>query len=205
MYQYSWLSALDSGSESGMRDIGQVADLVVQVSQSDPYVGLPPGSSAADVQALRARLQSVLGSGRAHVLIIRDEQREDEQGEQGEAVGCAVLACSATPNQRHIAELTTGVVHPAHRGRGVVTGAFTEIGQRCRLLGVELLRLDVRAGIPAERVWRQYGFQEYGRLADYGRIGDTPYAGVFLAQPVEELIARVSQPMSTVSQEAKQC
>lgn len=194
MYQYVWLSAMESASENGLRDIGQVVDLVVQVSRSDPYVGLPPESSAADVQALRARLQSVLTSGRAHVLVIRDEQEE--------AIGCAVLTRSATPNQQHIAELTTGVIHPAHRGRGVVTRAFTEIGELCRLLGVELLRLDVRAGIPAERVWRQYGFQEYGRLADYGRIDDTPYSGVFLAQPVEDLIARISPPLSTVSQEA---
>lgn len=194
MYQYVWLNATGSVSESGLRDIGEVVDLVVHVSRSDPYVGLPPESSAAEVQALRARLQSVLASGRAHVLVIRDEQ--------GEAIGCAVLTCSATPNQRHIAELTTGVIHPAHRGRGVVTRAFTEIGEQCRLLGVELLRLDVRAGIPAERVWRQFGFQEYGRLADYGRVNDIPYSGVFLAQPVEELIARISQPMSTVSQEA---
>ncbi len=194
MYKYVWLSATGSTSESGLRDIGQVVDLVVQVSQSDPYVGLPPESSAADVEALRARLSSVLASGHAHVLIIRDEQEE--------AIGCAVLARSATQNQRHIAELTTGVIHPAHRGRGVATQAFTEIGERCRQLGVELLRLDVRAGIPAERVWRQYGFQEYGRLADYGRIDGTRYPGVFMAQPVEELIARLSKPSSTVSQEA---
>lgn len=197
MYQYVWLSALDSASESGLRDIGQVVDLVVQVSQFDPYVGLPPESSAADVEALRTRLQSVLASGRAHVLVVRDEQ--------GEAIGCVVLARSATQNQRHIAELTTGVIHPAHRGRGVVTRAFTEIGELCRQLGVELLRLDVRAGIPAELVWRWYGFQEYGRLADYGRIDGTRYSGVFLAQPVEELITRISQPLSTVSQEAKLC
>lgn len=194
MYKYEWLSALDSASESGLRDIGQVVDLVVEVSQSDPYIGLPAESSAADVEALRARLRSVLASGRAHVLVVRDEQ--------GEAIGCVVLARSATQNQRHIAELTTGAIHPAHRGRGVVTQAFTEIGQLCRQLGVELLRLDVRAGIPAERIWRQYGFQEYGRLTDYGRIDGTRYSGVFLAQPVEELIARISQPLSTVSQEA---
>jgi ribosomal protein S18 acetylase RimI-like enzyme len=194
VYQYVWLSAPESASESGRRGIEQVADLVVQVSQADPYVGLPPESSADDVEALRTRLQSVLASGRAHVLVIRDEP--------GEAVGCVVLARSATPNQAHIAELTTGVIHPAHRGRGVVSRAFTEIAELCRQVGVELLRLDVRAGIPAERLWRRYGFQEYGRLADYGRIDGTPYSGVFLAQPVEELIARISEPLSTVSQEA---
>ena len=197
MYQYAWLGAMDGAPESRLQDIRQVADLVVQVSRSDPNVGLPPDSSAADVEALRMRLLSVLASGRAHVLVVRDER--------GEPIACVVLARSATQNQRHIAELTTGVVHPAHRGRGVVTGAFAEIGKLCHRLGVELLRLDVRAGIPAERIWRQYGFKEYGRLADYGRINGTRYSGVFLAQPVEDLIAGLSSPSSSASHQAAPC
>lgn len=177
VYRYEWIDDPDDLADD-------VPALVVEISQTDPFVGLPPDPGEDDVRGLTSRLRASLASGRAHLLAIR--------AGDGSAVGCVVLTQPPTANQRHIAELTTGAVHPRHRGRGIVSRAFAEIARRCEERGIELLRLDVREGIPAERIWRQFGFAEYGRLPDYGRVGAESYSGIYLAQPVAELKNRVS-------------
>ena len=44
----------------------------------------------------------------------------------------------------------------------------------------------------AEKVWRQFGFSEYGRLPDYGRVAGESYAGVYLAQTVAHLKTHIT-------------
>jgi ribosomal protein S18 acetylase RimI-like enzyme len=178
MYSYQWID-----DPAGLPP--DITDLVVTVSRSDPFVGLPPDPTAEQSGELTERLASALGSGRGHLLAIRSAS--------GAAAGCVVMTVAATPNQAHIAELTVGAIHPDHRGQSIVGEAFAEIARRSEKLGVELLRLDVREGIPAEKVWRWYGFTEYGRLPDYGRAGGESYAGVYLAQSVRDLSARVTR------------
>jgi ribosomal protein S18 acetylase RimI-like enzyme len=179
-YLYSWATADDPAA------VDRVVALVDEVSRVDPFVGLPPDAGSGDLDRLRDRLLAGLRAGSSHVLVIT---APDAAG--GEAVGCVVLTQAATANQRHIGELTTGAVRPEHRGRHLVSRAFAETVRRCEELGVELLRLDVREGIRAEKLWRFYGFEQYGRLDDYGRVGDQQYAGIYLAQPVSQLKARV--------------
>ncbi|MFI1221121.1 MULTISPECIES: GNAT family N-acetyltransferase [unclassified Streptomyces] len=177
MYSYQWIDAADDLTED-------VPALVVEVSRTDPFIGLPPDPAEEDVRELTARLRSGIASGRTHLLTIRTEA--------GRTIGCVALSQPPTKNQGHIAELTTGAIHPEHRGGGLVSRAFAEVGRRCQQRGIELLRLDVREGIPAERIWRQFGFTEYGRLPDYGRVGAESYAGIYLAQPVAQLMNRIS-------------
>ncbi|WP_406269479.1 GNAT family N-acetyltransferase [Streptomyces sp. NBC_00191] len=177
MHSYQWIDSADDLTDD-------IPALVVEISRTDPFIGLPPDPTENDVRELTARLRLGITSGRTHLLTIR--------AEDGTAVGCVALTQPPTANQRHIAELTTGAVHPEHRGRGLVSRAFAEIARRCEQRGIELLRLDVREGIPAERVWRQFGFTEYGRLPDYGRVGAESYAGIYLAQPVAQLMNRIS-------------
>ncbi len=176
MYTYEWV-----GPSEGLPE--DVPRLIAEVSGDDPFIGLPSRPSDADLAALTARLAAGLRSSATDLLVIRDAART--------AVGCVAMTRAPTANQRHIAELTTGAVHPAHRGRGIVRDAFAGIVRRCEAVGIELLRLDVRADIPAEKVWRQMGFAEYGRLADYGRAGGESYQGVYLAQSVTDLRSRV--------------
>ena len=184
MHSYQWIDAAEDLTED-------IPALVVEVSRTDPFIGLPPAPAESDVREFAARLRSGIASGRTHLLAIR--------WENGRTIGCVALAQPPTANQRHIAELTTGAIHPEHRGRGLVSQAFAEITRRCQQRGIELLRLDVREGIPAERVWRQFGFTEYGRLPDYGRVGPESYAGIYLAQSVTQLMNRISD------QEAQAC
>ncbi|MGK5730421.1 GNAT family N-acetyltransferase [Streptomyces sp. URMC 124] len=172
MYSYQWIETAEDLP-------GDVPGLVSEVSRTDPFIGLPPDPAGDQVQQLVTTLTAGLGSGRKHLLVIRTES--------GASVGCVAMTRPATANQRHIAELTTGAVHPEHRGRGIVPAALCEIARRAEEVGIELLRLDVREGIPAEKVWRRFGFAEYGRLPDYGRVDGESYAGVYLAQRVAQL------------------
>lgn len=176
MYRQTWLSPDD---EVTLRDILR---LVVLVSRNEPFVGIPSGSSDA-ATTLADRLTAGLRSGTTHVLAVRDSADD--------VVACVAMTRPPTGNQHHIAELTTGAVHPAHRGRGLVTTTFRHVVARCEQLGIDLLRLDVREGIRAEKLWRAYGFEVYGRLADYGRIDGDSYAGLYMAQPVAELRTRI--------------
>jgi ribosomal protein S18 acetylase RimI-like enzyme len=177
MYRHIWVAAGESAA------LGEVIDLVSIVSRDEPFVGCPSSPSDVDLKVLTGRLASGLRSGNTHVLTVRDAA--------GSVIACVAMTRPATANQRHIAELTTGAVHPAHRGQGVVTAAFGELVAQCERLGIDLLRLDVREGIKAEKVWRGYGFEVYGRLADYGRLGGMSYAGLYMAQPVAHLKATI--------------
>ena len=177
MYTYHWAER----SEALPEDIPQ---LIVEVSATDPFVGLPSRPSGAELARLTARLSSGLPSGLMELMAVRDAA--------GTVVGCVAMTRASTANQKHIAELTTGAIHPDHRGRGIVRDAFAAIVERCESTGVELLRLDVREGIPAEKVWRQFGFSEYGRLPDYGRVAGESYAGVYLAQTVAHLKTHIT-------------
>ena len=176
-YRHSWLGPADVAA------VAEVVRLVAEVSRDQPFVGLPGRPSQRDRDRLAEELTHGLASARLSLLTV-------EHASDG-VVACVALRRPATANQRHRAELSTGAVHRAHRGFGLVAAVFTEIVRHCEASGIETLLLDVRAGIRAEQVWRGYGFEEYGRLADYGRSDGHSYAGVFLAQSVDRLRARV--------------
>lgn len=191
MYRYGWLTSTDHDA------VAEVVELVETVSAQEPFVGLPAQPSAAESALLLAALRGGLASGQTQLLGVRDESSR--------LIACVAIKRPATANQHHIGELTTGAVHPDHRGRHVVMRAFAAIVRRCEEVGIELLRLDVREGIRAERLWRAYGFEEYGRLADYGRSGGRSYAGVYLAQSVERLKKTIiSQEVAHAKQEGVQ-
>jgi len=176
-YRYRWVASADRDA------VAAVALLVETVSRDQPFVGLPVRPSREDSLLFQNDLLHGLASGRLSLLTAE----HDSDG----VIACVALRRPATANQHHLGELTTGAVHPKHRGRGLVAAVFAEIARRCAETGIEVLLLDVRAGIKAELVWRSYGFEEYGRLADYGRADGESYPGVFLAQPVAQLRERI--------------
>lgn len=179
MFTYAWLTRADE------RGVAEIVDLVATVSATEPFVGLPAKPTAEETALLRAKLLGGLNSKQTHLLAVRDAESR--------TVGCVAMNRPATANQRHIGELTTGAVHPDYRNQRMVYRVFAEIVRRCQQVGIEVLRLDVREGVPAERLWRFYGFEEYGRLADYGRADGKSYTGIYLAQTVDRLEKRVAE------------
>ncbi|MFD2644310.1 GNAT family N-acetyltransferase [Pseudomonas japonica] len=127
--------------------------------------------------ALQARIQG----GDTHALL----------GRAPAGPACLVIVSrSSMPNCRHIADLSKGVVHPAHRGSGLVARAFMEIVRLCQANGIELLTLDVREGTRAHRLWQRFGFQTYGVLEDYARVKGVKHRGHYMAQSVQNLALR---------------
>ncbi len=178
MPEYRWVAAGDE------RTVAEVVNLVAEVSAMEPFVGLPIRPTEPECVLLKEKLLCGLASGGTHLLAVLADRQ---------VIGCVVVTRPATANQRHIGELTTGLIRSDHRGKGVVTEAFRAIVAHCERIGIELLRMDVREGIPAEKVWRGYGFAEYGRLTDYGRVGGESYTGVYLVQPVAELKSKTNE------------
>lgn len=128
-------------------------------------------------------LQERIQGGNTHALL----------GRTSEGPACLViLSRSSMPNCRHIADLSKGVVHPSHRGSGLVARAFREIVRLCKEQGIELLTLDVREGTRAHRLWQRFGFQSYGVLEDYARVNGIKHRGHYMAQSVENLALQLN-------------
>ena len=102
----------------------------------------------------------------------------------------AVITQSRMPNCRHIANLSKGVVHPNHRGMGLVAKVFREIVDFSEAHDIELLTLDVREGTRAHLLWETLGFRSFGVLEDYARVNGVKYRGHYMSQSVDHL-ARV--------------
>lgn len=103
----------------------------------------------------------------------------------------AVIMQSRMPNCRHIANLSKGVVHPSHRGMGLVAKVFREIVDFSEAHDIELLTLDVREGTRAHLLWETLGFRSFGVLDDYARVNGVKYRGHYMSQSVENLAKRL--------------
>lgn len=139
--------------------------------------------TGAQANAFIDGLKQRIAGGDTHLLLGRS---------QAEGVFMVLLTQSSMPNCRHRAELSKGVVHPSRRGTGCVRVAFHELLRHADRLGVEQLVLDVREGSRAHQLWRHYGFETFGVLEDYARVGGERHRGHFMAQTVERLRQRLS-------------
>ncbi|ANH66468.1 GNAT family N-acetyltransferase [Mitsuaria sp. 7] len=129
-----------------------------------------------------AGLRVGIASGRTHLLLGRVD---------GRPAFMALLHLNGMANCRHRAELAKGVVHPDFRGLHLVPLAFREIARLAERLDVEQLVLDVRENTRAHRLWQFFGFETYGVLEDYARVGGEVHRGHFMAQAVRSLRRRV--------------
>jgi GNAT superfamily N-acetyltransferase len=95
-------------------------------------------------------------------------------------VGTAMLEFASAPNQPHRAEVQKLLVHPDARRRGVARSLMTRLEQGAHRAGKTLLTLDTRAGDTAERLYRDMGWHEAGRIPGFALNADrTPCATVF--------------------------
>jgi len=100
---------------------------------------------------------------------------------EGEAlVGSVQLDLETRANGRHRGEVMKLMVLRSHRGRGAGRALMRALLKAARESGRTLLMLDVRAGDPAERLYRALGFVPFGRVPDHaqspdGRLADTSF------------------------------
>lgn len=175
--QLQWLRRADSGIAQ------DIVELVNSTVGDGGVLGYEQEMSAAQGADFTAALLARIQGGDTHALL----------GRSLAGPACLVIVSrSSMPNCRHIADLSKGVVHPDHRGAGLVARAFVEIVQMCQATGIELLTLDVREGTRAHRLWQRFGFQTYGVLEDYARVNGEKHRGHYMAQSVENLALRLN-------------
>ena len=174
---HQWVSKFDADTARA------VVSLVDCASSDGGPLGYAQPMSPDEADVFITGLKRRVTTGEAHVLLGR-------AGVQLAFLG--VLTCNGMTNCRHRAELSKGVVHPEFRGRRFVQLAFQEMVRRAADLGVDQFVLDVREGSRAHVLWQRFGFESYGILNDYARIGGKSYPGHFMVQSVASLSAHLS-------------
>ena len=181
-----WLSGIDSDTAA------QLLRLVNRTLEEETTIGYPGPIDQETGFAMLNQLHADVEAGHRHVLVAYKDET---------IVGQVILTPNASPNHRHIVELTRGTIHPSFRGGGLPLRAFYEVARKCEELGREVICLDVRAGTHAAVLWQYFGFKQYGSLADYARIGDKKYQGLYMTQTTEEL----KQRLNDLAAQAKAC
>lgn len=171
--------------ELNSRGAAAVVELINATVQDDGTLGFAEPLSAPAAEAFVDSVAQRVKSGSSHVLLAMDGERP---------VLFVILTPFATPNCRHIAELSKGVVHPDYRGRGFARRAFIELVKKARSLGVEQFVLDVREGTLAHKLWSKLGFRTFGVLEDYARVKDISYRGHYMVQSVQSLSRNIGIP-----------
>jgi predicted GNAT family N-acyltransferase len=123
-------------------------------------------------------LEQDLRNGLKHLLVIESD---------GKYMGQLVINISHVDTYRHRAEISTLMLDKAIRGKEASLMIVQEMIQRCETLGIEHLTLNVRAGSKVELLWRYFGFEIYGRLPCYSRVGVEKYEGVYMCKDVTTL------------------
>jgi GNAT superfamily N-acetyltransferase len=169
---FEWVGALEAEA------IGELRALFNAVLATDDVIGFPAPLREDEGEAFFAGMALDVRLGRKQMLLARDG---------GALAAMVLLAPNGQPNCRHLAEVSKCMVHPEHRRTGMIGWGLRHVRTRCRELGIEILTLDVRKGSPAERLWLHLGFQPFGELSDYARVGGRSEAGVFMWGEVERL------------------
>lgn len=178
-------SRVDSGSveiawvkEIDARLAGEIRALFNAVLETEDVIGFPGPLADGEGESFFDGIRLDVRLGRKHALFVRSG---------GELVAMVLLSQNGQPNCRHLGEVSKCMIHPRHRGRGILEAGLRALRARCDELGVEVLTLDVRKGTRAEALWRRLGFLPFGELPDYARVGGRTEAGVFMWAPVASL------------------
>jgi GNAT superfamily N-acetyltransferase len=100
-------------------------------------------------------------------------------------VGTVMLEFAASPNQPHRGEVQKLLVHPDARRRGVARALMTRLETEAQHAGKTLPTLDTRAGDAAERLYRDMGWHEAGRIPGFALNADgVPCETVFFWKAV---------------------
>lgn len=174
---WTWLDALDDSR------VDALAQLMNRVLRVDDTVGYPgPISHDEAVRSMRD-LRDAVRSRRQLVLVAE---------QNGKVVGKLVLTPAGSPNNRHTGWITRTMVDPELRRLGIAAFGVPFLVEKCEELGIEQVCIDVRAGTPAESIWRHLGFEEMGRLADYSRVRGTTHEGIYMVQAISAMKQRAA-------------
>lgn len=175
--QMRWVTELDDLTAI------QILDVMNRVLKDESTIGFPGPIDRAAGLGLMRQLAEDVKAGRRHVLV----------AQKGDAtVGQLILTPNPLPNCRHVVEISRGIIDPSFRGAGLALRAFHEVATKCEQLEREVIWLDVREGTLAAMWWRHFGFEPFGLLHDYARVGDKTYSGIYMTQTTASLKERLT-------------
>ncbi|GAA1639005.1 GNAT family N-acetyltransferase [Georgenia ruanii] len=145
---------------------------------------VPAGQSVRAAQELAALLQACVADGASLGFLdptTAEEARVFWHGaltepgaitwvvrdDDGRLLGSVRLVPAPMPNAGHRADVAKLMVHPAARGRGVAAALMAALEDTARATGRTLLVLDTETGSPAEAIYRRWGWEPAGGIADY--------------------------------------
>ena len=123
-----------------------------------------------------------IAEGKVHMLLSLNSKES--------IVGHVLLVQNHLPNCAHVGELAKMFVHPKYRSMSLIRSCIREIVKYSNTIGIETLRLDVRADTKIERLWKMMGFEPFGKMKDYVRVDGCSYSGTFMWQKIDILRSR---------------
>lgn len=168
------------------------------VTNAGGSVGFIPPVTMDDVLPIAARAFAGVAAGHDRLVIGREREttaRADAGAEisaavdTGASAGADVGAGTGDGRLAALAFLTDErslltehwrmvkrvMVHPDFQGRRYGTLLMAEVERIARVMGLELLALDCRAGTGNDEFYKKCGYAEYGRLPGALRIGPDDY------------------------------
>ena len=150
------IEVLDAAAAaSAERRLAELLCMCVDAGASLPYLA-PLAPEVA--RAFWKRITSNIAAGRRIVLAAWAD---------AELVGTAMLDFAEAANQRHRAEVQQLLVHPDTRRREIARALMLRIEQEGKRADRSLLTLDTPAGDMAEKLYRDLGWHEAGRIPGY--------------------------------------
>ncbi len=152
--------------EAAARAVPALAAILAACVAAGASVNFVEPFTCADAEAWwRGSVLPALARGERRLLVARD---------QGAILGTAQLIIVATPNQRHRAEVSKVLVHPAARRRGIARALMQRLEEIARAESRSLITLDTVSGSPAQRLYESLGYAVAGIIPGYARAPAAP-------------------------------
>lgn len=149
--------------EEVSREMGQLADLLIDAVDSGASIGFLPPLGRGEAEAYWRGVAQAMESGRRVLLAVVEE---------GVMQGSVQLDLEIRANGAHRAELMKLFVHRRARRRGLARALMAAAENEARRLGRTLLTMDTRKGGEAEALCDSLGYTRWGEIPGYARSGN---------------------------------
>lgn len=167
-----WLDALD------VSEVQLLVDMANRIISDDNNNGYTKPRHVDDYLYSQLRQDVQAGLKRILVIKIKNSQRY---------VGQAMITLFHQDTYVHRGDICSLMLHKSARSKEMSLAIAEELIKECERLNLEIVTIDVRAGSGQEKLWRYLGFNPYGELPKYAKVGTAYFSGIHLYQEVESM------------------
>jgi GNAT superfamily N-acetyltransferase len=165
---------VDPDLTEGLR--AEIVACWADVTNAGGSVGFVPPVTMDDVLPFATRAFAGVAAGHDRLIIGRDDVGGRGGGTgAGRLVALAFLVDERSLLTEHWRMVKRVMVHPDFQGRRYGTLLMAEVERTARVMGLEMLALDCRAGTGNDEFYKKCGYVEHGRLPGALRIGPDDY------------------------------